>query len=415
MALVGGILPGSMPPNSTELWQEGTAIESDKLVSGGVFEEARMRELFLDIPSQYEGCSGSRNISDNISDLKAQVAANARGIALIQNLIEEYGLNTVQLYMYEIQRTAELAVRNLLRDMYHRYGGRPLEALDFMDDGTPIKLKITIDEAGSAVFDFAGTGDEVRGNINAPEAITHSAIIYALRCMIKSNIPLNQGCLSPVDIRIPKPSILSPTGAAAVVGGNVTTSQRVTDVVLKALHACAASHGCLNNLTFGVDSKVDENGHVIPGFGYYETIAGGAGAGQSWIGESGVHVHMTNTRITDPEILEKRYPCILRRFELRDRTGGKGRNRGGDGVAREIEFLAPVQCSILSERRVHRPYGMDGGEPGQCGLNLWLTKDKYTGLERKVNMGGKGSVPMNIGDRVVIMSAGGGGYGSSEA
>ncbi|KAM0426105.1 hypothetical protein ACHAPT_008736 [Fusarium lateritium] len=413
---IGGILPGSMPPNSTELWQEGAAIESEKVVSDGVFNEARMRELFLDIPSQYEGCSGSRNLSDNISDLKAQIAANARGISLIQNLIDEYGLETVQMYMFEIQRTAELAVRNLLKDMYHRYGGKPLEALDFMDDGTPIKLKITIDENGSAVFDFAGTGPEVRGNINAPEAITNSAIIYALRCMIKSDIPLNQGCLNPVDIRIPKPSILSPTGAAAVVGGNVTTSQRVTDVVLKALHACAASQGCLNNLTFGVDGKVDEaTGEFVPGFGYYETIAGGAGAGDSWVGESGVHVHMTNTRITDPEILEKRYPCILRRFELRDDTGGQGRNQGGDGVAREIEFLAPVQCSILSERRVHRPYGMEGGEAGAAGLNLWLTTDKYTGQARRVNMGGKGSVPMKVGDRVVIMTPGGGGYGTREA
>ncbi|KFA54547.1 hypothetical protein S40293_08048 [Stachybotrys chartarum IBT 40293] len=412
---IGGILPGSMPPNSTELWQEGAAIESEKVVSNGVFDEARMRELFLDIPSRYDGCSGSRNLNDNISDLKAQIAANARGIFLIHNLIEEYGLETVQMYMYEIQRTADSAVRNLLKDMYRRYGGRPLEALDFMDDGTPIKLTINIDENGSAVFDFNGTGPEVHGNINAPEAITHSAIIYALRCMIKSDIPLNQGCLSPIDIRIPKPSILSPTGSSAVVGGNVTTSQRVTDVVLKALHACAASQGCLNNLTFGIDNKINEaTGEPIPGFGYYETIAGGAGAGETWVGESGVHVHMTNTRITDPEILEKRYPCILRRFELRENTGGAGRNRGGDGVSREIEFLTPVQCSILSERRVHRPYGMEGGEAGATGLNLWLTKDTYTGQDRTVNMGGKGSVPMKVGDRVVIMTPGGGGYGVKE-
>lgn len=401
-----------MPPNSTELWQEGAAIESEKAVEDGQFNEARMKELFLDIPSKFDGCSGSRNISDNISDLKAQIAANARGISLIQNLIDEYSLEVVQLYMYAIQTTAELAVRNLLKGLYYRYGGQPLEALDFMDDGTPIQLRITIDEDGSAVFDFSGTGPEVYGNINAPEAITHSAIIYALRCMIQSDIPLNQGCLSPVDVRIPRPSILSPTRAAAVVGGNVTTSQRVTDVVLKALRACAASQGCLNNLTFGIDNKIDETTcQTIPGFGYYETIAGGGGAGKGWVGESGVHVHMTNTRITDPEVLEKRYPCILRRFELRHGTGGRGRNCGGDGVVREIEFLAPMQCSILSERRVHQPYGMEGGGPGATGLNLWLTRDDWTGQERSVNIGGKGTVPVKAGDRVVIMTPGGGGYG----
>ncbi|OIW31501.1 hypothetical protein CONLIGDRAFT_227419 [Coniochaeta ligniaria NRRL 30616] len=412
---IGGILPGSMPPNSTELWQEGTAIESELLVRGGVFNEARMRELFLDVPATFKGCSGSRNISDNLSDLKAQIAANARGIALIQNLIDEYGLGTVQTYMYAIQTTAEQAVRILMKDLFVRFGGRQLKAIDYMDDGTPIRLTITIDpKDGSAVFDFAGTGPEVHGNINAPEAITHSAIIYALRCMINADIPLNQGCLSPIDIRIPRPSILSPTRAAAVVGGNVTTSQRVTDVVLKALGACAASQGCLNNLTFGIDAKKDESGAVVPGFGYYETIAGGAGAGPGWHGESGVHVHMTNTRITDPEILEKRYPCILRKFELRPDTGGHGAFRGGDGVAREIEFLTPVQCSILSERRVHRPYGMEGGKPAQTGLNLWLSKDAYTGEDRTVNMGGKGSVAMTTGDRVVIMTPGGGGWGAPE-
>ncbi|RMZ82531.1 hypothetical protein DV737_g2018, partial [Chaetothyriales sp. CBS 132003] len=411
---IGGILPGSMPPNSTELWQEGTAIESEKLVSNGVFNETRMRELFFDLPSRYPGCSGSRNLSDNISDLKAQIAANARGITLIQGLINEYGLEVVQMYMYAIQSTAELAVRNLLKGLYHRYGGKPLEALDFMDDGTPIQLKITIEEDGSAVFDFAGTGPEVNGNINAPEAITHSAIIYSLRCMINADIPLNQGCLGSIQIKIPKPSILSPTRTAAVVGGNVTTSQRVTDVVLRALHACAASQGDLNNLTFGIDASTNATtGETVPGFGYYETIAGGAGAGKNWDGESGVHTHMTNTRITDPEILEKRYPCFLRSFALREGSGGKGLHKGGEGVIREIEFLTPMQCSIISERRVHRPYGMDGGEPGATGLNLWLTKDEW-GEERRVNMGSKGSVPVKTGDRVVIITPGGGGYGKLE-
>ncbi|KAI1627045.1 Hydantoinase B/oxoprolinase-domain-containing protein [Exophiala viscosa] len=412
---IGGILPGSMPPNSTELWQEGAAIESEKFVENGVFNEARMKELFLDYPARHPGCSGSRNLNDNISDLKAQIAANARGITLIGSLIEEYSLKVVQQYMYAIQETADLAVRNLLKALYQSHGGQPLEALDYMDDGTPIKLKITIAEDGSAIFDFDGTGPEVNGNINAPEAITHSAIIYSLRCMIAADIPLNQGCLASIQVKIPKPSILSPTQAAAVVGGNVTTSQRVTDVVLKALHACAASQGCLNNLTFGVDGKKDpETGETIPGFGYYETIAGGAGAGATFEGENGVHTHMTNTRITDPEILEKRYPCILRKFQLREGSGGKGLHKGGEGTIREIEFLTPLQCSILSERRVHRPYGMDGGEPGATGLNLWLCKDSVTGQDRTVNIGGKGSVPMKTGDRVVIMTPGGGGYGKAK-
>lgn len=412
---IGGILPGSMPPNSTELWQEGTAIESEKVVENGVFNEARMRELFLDFPALHPGCSGSRNLSDNISDLKAQIAANARGITLIQGLIDEYSLKIVQRYMLAIQETADLAVRNLLKTLYKSHGGRPLEALDFMDDGTPIKLKITIAEDGSSVFDFAGTGPEVNGNINAPEAITHSAIIYSLRCMIAADIPLNQGCLASIQVKIPKPSVLSPSRSAAVVGGNVTTSQRVTDVVLKALHACAASQGCLNNLTFGVDAKKDPaTGETVPGFGYYETIAGGAGAGATFDGENGVHTHMTNTRITDPEILEKRYPCILRKFQLREGSGGKGWHTGGEGVIREIEFLTSLQCSILSERRVHQPYGMAGGGPGATGLNLWLCKDPVTGQDRKVNIGGKGSIAVKTGDRVVIMTPGGGGYGVAE-
>ncbi|RDW85270.1 hypothetical protein BP6252_02860 [Coleophoma cylindrospora] len=411
---IGGLLPGSMPPKSTELWQEGAAIESEKLVSHGVFNEARMVELLYNQPKQYPGCSGTRCLSDNISDLKAQIAANARGINLIQNLIEEYSLETVQLYMFAIQATAEAAVRKLLQSLYYRNAGKPLEALDFMDDGTPIKLKITINpDDGSAVFDFSGTGPEVYGNWNAPIAITNSAIIYSLRCMIDSDIPLNQGCLAPIDIRVPMPSILSPSGRSAVVGGNVTTSQRVTDVVLLAFQACAASQGCLNNLTFGTDSTVGIDGKSLPGFGYYETIAGGAGAGRTWNGESGVHTHMTNTRITDPEILEKRYPCVLRQFSLRSGSGGIGLHPGGEGTIREIEFLAPVQCSILSERRVHRPYGLEGGGPGEQGLNLWFPKDEGNGLERKINLGGKNTVQVQTHDRVVIMTPGGGGWGKA--
>ncbi|KAJ5917727.1 hypothetical protein N7454_010102 [Penicillium verhagenii] len=411
---IGGILPGSMPPKSTELWQEGAAIEGDKIVSNGVLDEDRLIELLVTKPSQYPDCSGARCISDNLSDLKAQIAANTRGITLIQTLFAEYGVETVQKYMYAIQATAETAVRNLLKDLHHKFGGRPLEAVDYMDDGTPIRLKVTIDGSnGSAVFDFSGTGSQVEGNWNAPISITHSAIIYCLRCMINADVPLNQGCLTPIDIQVPSPSLLSPSKTAAVVGGNVLTSQRITDVVLKAFSACAASQGCCNNLTFGTNTEFDANGAVItPGFGYYETIAGGSGAGPTWNGESGVQVHMTNTRITDPEILEKRYPTMLRQFTLRDGSGGRGKHPGGEGVIRDIEFLAPMQCSILSERRVYRPYGLEGGEDAQTGLNQWITRDTETGKERQVDIGGKNTVSVKTHDRVVIMTAGGGGWGA---
>ncbi|KAJ5261030.1 hypothetical protein N7478_011625 [Penicillium angulare] len=415
---IGGILPGSMPPKSTELWQEGASIEGDKIVSNGVLDEERLIELLVTKPSQYPGCSGARCITDNLSDLKAQIAANTRGIGLIQTLFAEYGVDTVQKYMYAIQATAETAVRNLLKGLHDKFRGQPLEAIDWMDDGTPIQLKVTIDgSSGSAVFDFAGTGAEVYGSWNAPIAITHSAIIYCLRCMIDADVPLNQGCLAPIDIQVPSPSILSPAKTAAVVGGNVVTSQRITDVVFKAFRACAASQGCCNNLTFGTDPKLDpQTGKVItPGFGYYETIAGGSGAGPTWQGESGVQVHMTNTRITDPEILEKRYPTMLRQFTLRNGSGGRGKNPGGEGVVRDIEFLAPMQCSILSERRVHRPYGLEGGEYAQPGLNHWITRDGETGEERHINIGGKNTVSVKTHDRVVIMTAGGGGWGAVEA
>ncbi|KAK5209936.1 hypothetical protein LTR47_002827 [Exophiala xenobiotica] len=412
---IGGLLPGSMPPKSTELWQEGAAIEADKIVNNGVFDEARMTELLLHEPAKYEGCSGTRCLADNLSDLKAQIAANTRGIQLIQNLIAEYGLTCVQAYMYAIQSTAETAVRNLLRELVTRFGGQSLEAVDYMDDGTPIRLKIQIDnDTGSAVFDFEGTGPEVYGNTNAPVAITHSAIIYCLRCMINSDVPLNQGCLAPITIKIPPRSLLSPSRTAAVVGGNVLTSQRITDVVLKAFRACAASQGDTNNLTFGTGGKSEADGTHVDGFGYYETIAGGAGAGPSWSGQSGVHTHMTNTCITDPEILEKRYPCVLRQFTLRDGSGGVGAKMGGDGVVREIEFLEEVQCSILSERRVHRPYGMEGGGKGMVGLNLWVTRDDETGEERRVNLGGKNTVKVKRGDRIVVMTPGGGAWGEKE-
>ncbi|KAJ5150981.1 uncharacterized protein N7482_010233 [Penicillium canariense] len=411
---IGGILPGSMPPHSKELYQEGAAIKSEKLVSEGKFNEHRITELLYKEPAQYPNCSGTRCLADNINDLKAQIAANKKGINLIGTLIEEYGQDVVLFYMHQIQDNAELSVRNLLKEISQKFAGRNLNAIDHMDDGTPIQLKISIDgEKGEAVFDFDGTGPEVYGNINAPEAVTYSAIIYCLRSLISADIPLNQGCLKPIDVRIPPKSLLSPSESAAVVGGNVLTSQRVTDVILKCFQACAASQGDTNNLTFGFGGNLQGETET-KGFGYYETIAGGSGAGPDWEGTSGVHTHMTNTRITDAEVFERRYPVLLREFSLRANSGGAGQHRGGDGVVRDIEFRTPVQVSILSERRVYHPYGLQGGEDGQCGQNLWVRRVQNAdgGWEdRYISLGGKNSVQMQPGERIIISTPGGGGWG----
>lgn len=423
---IGGILPGSMPPHSRELFQEGAAIKSEKLVSQGHFDEERITELLLKEPAKHPGCSGTRCLADNINDLKAQVAANQKGINLISSLISDYGQDVVQFYMHNIQHNAELSVRNLLRDVSKRFEGQDLSATDYMDDGSPIKLKITIDaDKGEALFDFTGTGPEVYGNINAPQAVTYSAIIYCLRCLIKEPIPLNQGCLAPVQVIIPPKSFLSPSGSAAVVGGNVLTSQRVTDVILKAFQACAASQGDCNNLTFGFGGNVSGE-EEVKGFGYYETIAGGSGAGSDWDGTNGVHTHMTNTRITDSEVFERRYPVLLREFSLREGSGGLGQHKGGDGVVRDIEFRIPVQVSILSERRVYHPYGLAGGEDAQCGQNIWVRgvpgndadvngetskEDEQSKEVRYINLGGKNTASMQAGDRIIINTPGGGGWG----
>ena len=441
---IGGILPGSMPPHSRELFQEGAQVKSEKLVSEGNFNEKRITDILLNEPAQYPGCSGTRCLADNINDLKAQIAANHKGINLISNLIEDYGEEVVQFYMHKIQDNAELSVSNLLKDVSKRFEGKDLSAIDFMDDGSPIQLKVTIDgEKGKAVFDFTGTGPEVYGNTNAPEAVTYSAIIYCLRCLVAQDIPLNQGCLKPIEVIIPKKCFLSPSGTAAVVGGNVLTSQRVTDAVLKAFQACAASQGDTNNLTFGFGGNV-EGEKAVKGFGYYETIAGGSGAGPDWDGTNGVHTHMTNTRITDAEVFERRYPVILREFSLRAGSHGKGQHKGGDGVVRDIEFRIPVQVSILSERRVYHPYGLAGGEDAACGLNVWVRRipklkgsdadvqtdskaeqqtngsekevngekaDDEEMEERRINMGAKNTASMKPGERIIVMTPGGGGWG----
>uniref|UniRef100_A0A9J7ZTN4 5-oxoprolinase, ATP-hydrolysing n=1 Tax=Cyprinus carpio carpio TaxID=630221 RepID=A0A9J7ZTN4_CYPCA len=386
---IGGITPGSMPPHSTCLQQEGAVFTSFKLVTGGGISMVSVTEALM-TPAQYPGCSGTRNLRDNLSDLRAQVAANQRGCQLVGELIASYGLEVVQAYMGYIQSNAELAVRDMLKDFARRRrqetSSLEVEAEDQMDDGTRIRLKVQIDEQGSAVFDFTGTGTEVWGNCNAPRAITLSALIYCLRCMVGQDIPLNQGCLAPVKVIIPPGSILQPSQNAAVVGGNVLTSQRVVDVIFKAFQVCAASQGCMNNISFGSEKS-----------GYYETVAGGAGAGPTWNGRSGVHTHMTNTRITDPEILESRYPVILEQFSLLPGSGGAGLYRGGDGVIRKLRFRSPVVLSVLTERRSTQPYGLHGGKNGAPGLNLLHKTDG-----RVLNLGAKNTISLDPGVRQTV-------------
>ncbi|XP_033609037.1 5-oxoprolinase isoform X3 [Cryptotermes secundus] len=396
---IGGITPGSMPPHSKSLTEEGASFKSFYLVKQGLFNEAELVQA-LKAPGMVPGSSGTRNLQDNLSDLKAQIAANHKGISLVLELIDAYGLDVVQAYMRHIQTNAEVAVRDMLREIgtkvHQRSGVSELEAEDFLDDGSPIRLKISIDiQQGTAVCDFSGTGYELWGNCNAPRAITLSALIYCLRCMVGHDVPLNQGCLNPVRVTIPKGSLLHPSDTAAVVGGNVLTSQRIVDVVLKAFEVCAASQGCMNNVTFGEEK-----------WGYYETVAGGAGAGPSWHGHSGIHTHMTNTRITDAEILERRYPVILRHFSLRPNSGGSGRYRGGDGVVRELLFRRHIMLSVLTERRVFHPYGMKGGSPGERGLNLIMKSDG-----RIISLGSKTAIATEPGDIFRLLTPGGGGYG----
>jgi 5-oxoprolinase (ATP-hydrolysing) len=378
---------------------------SFKLVKGGLFQEQGITRLLRAPGATAPGrppIAGTRQLEENISDLKAQVAANQRGIQRVLEMVDRYGLDGVQAYMRHVQDAAEAAVRERLKKLSLDKAMAQVDtvrAVDYMDDGSAIALALTIDRRhGSATFDFTGTGAETWGNCNAPKAVTQSAILYCLRCLIGKELPLNYGCLIPITITVPKGSLLDPSPGAAVVGGNVLTSQRITDVVLKAFGVAAASQGCMNNFTFGNHR-----------FGYYETIGGGAGAGPTWHGQTGVHTHMTNTRITDPEILERRYPVLLRQFAIRKNSGGRGKFNGGDGLVREVEFLESLNAAILSERRVFAPFGLEGGQAGARGVNLFIPKHG-----RKINLGAKNEIAVEPGDRFRILTPGGGGFGAPE-
>jgi 5-oxoprolinase (ATP-hydrolysing) len=380
---VGGISPGSMPPFSRTLAEEGVVLRGERIVRDGVLDDALLRSIFE------AGPLPAREPAQNYADLAAQVAANQTGARLLAELVARFGEDTTRAYMGHVLDDAQAKVERALRslpDGEHRFA-------DSMDDGTPIVVTLRVDRARPHMqVDFTGTGHEVDGNLNAPRAVTVAAVLYVLRALVGSPIPLNSGCLRPITLVVPERSVLSPSPGRAVVAGNVETSQRVVDVMLGALGKLAACQGTMNNLTFGNER-----------FGYYETIAGGAGAGDGFAGASGVHTHMTNTRITDAEILESRFPVRLWRFSLRRGSGGEGRFRGGDGVVRELEALVPLELSILSERRTRAPFGLAGGGAAQPGHNL------HQGRE----LPGRASFHAQPGERVRIETPGGGGYGAS--
>lgn len=410
---IGGKGITAMMPNSRELWHEGVSVKSFRLVKGGRFDEEGIRKIF-DEPAQYPGSSKTRNIDYNLSDLKAQISANQQGIILVEKLIQEYGSANVQYYMKAIRSNAESVVRDFLRKQSRELQGAPLTAEDYFDDGTKIKLRISIDaQSGDALFDFEGTDPEVYGCMNSPPSITYSCVLYVLRCLINKDIPLNQGCLNPCHFNIPKGSILNPTEFVAICGSTIS-GQRITDVILKAFNSCAASQGCANSFGFGTGGKDPFTGETKRGFTYAEAIGGGVGAGP-WggVAADACNVHCTNTRTTDIEIIEHRTPVVVSKWQIRRGSGGAGRYKGGNGCIREIEARVPLRVSILSERRVFAPYGLQGGQDGAKGLNLWFRRQK-DGSYASTNIGNKQIFSISVGDRVQINTPGGGGYGKAE-
>ena len=387
-AEIGGITPGSMPPHANSLAEEGVVISPTLLIDGG-------RNCFSEIEKLLTGAPfPTRNLRDNIADLNAQLAANRRGQSLFERLLSDHGCEKVSDHMNALKSQSLDALMHHL-DAISFQGG---EATEKLDDGTPIAVSISRVK-GKLVIDFTGTGSSHPSNLHATPAIVQSAILYVLRLWTQSQVPLNEGMLKSVDIVLPicflNPEFSEdPSESPAVVGGNVETSQRVVDTLIRALGIQACSQGTMNNFLFG-----DET------FGYYETICGGSGAGEGYPGSSGIHTHMTNTAITDPEILESRYPVRLREFSIRHDSGGKGQWDGGNGIIREIEFLAPLHISLLTQHRIQNPFGMAGGNPGKCGRQF------LNGCE----LPGIASIDAKPGDVLLIETPGGGGWGSAEA
>ena len=384
---IGGVAPGSMPPDSRTVDEEGVLIDNVTLVEAGHFREAEMRALLG------SGRWPARDPDRNIADLKAQVAACARGAAELKRVAAERGRAAIDAYMAHVMDYAEEAVRRLIERLSPGYFNYE------MDNGAVVSVAIDVDaSARTATVDFAGTSAQLPTKFNAPASICRAAVLYVLRTLVDEPIPLNDGCLRPITLRIPDGSMLKPHYPAAVVAGNVETSQVVTDALLAPCGALAPSQGTMNNFTFGDERRQ-----------YYETIAGGAGAGPGFDGASAVQTHMTNSRLTDPEILETRFPVLLERFAIRRGSGGQGAHRGGDGVERHVRFRAPMHAAILSNRRRVAPRGIAGGGDGAAGVNKIVRADG-----REETLSATASVEMAAGDMFVILTPGGGGYGASE-
>jgi 5-oxoprolinase (ATP-hydrolysing) len=391
-AEIGGIRPGSVPPDARSLAEEGVVIPPTVLVEEGQPRWERIERLLEDGPYP------TRTPADNLADLRAMLAAILRGREGLRRLAETVGFEHVVEHMDALRRQAAGQVEAVLEGMADgRYEGRQL-----LDDGSPLHATFTV-EGNRAILDFTGSAPVHPGNLNATPAIVHSVAVYVMRLLVDAELPLNEGLLEPIEIRIPRGLLnpeytADPASCPAVVGGNVETSQRLTDTLLEAWAVAGCSQGTMNNLSFG-----DET------FGYYETVGGGSGAVEGFDGASGVHTHMTNTRITDPEVLEHRYPVRLHRFAIRHGSGGAGRWRGGNGLIREIEFLAPLKLSILSQHRVSAPYGMAGGGEGAPGRQTLVTADGH-----RRELAGVDGCEVAAGDRVVLETPGGGGFGVDE-
>jgi len=384
---IGGITPGSMPPHSTSVSEEGVLIDNFKLVDRGHFREQAMRALLT------AGDYPARNPRQNLADLRAQIAANECGVQELRKMVTHFGLATVRAYMGHVQDNAEESVRRVIDVL------KPGRFSYRMDDGAVIQITVSIDKtARAATIDFTGTSPQQRSNFNAPASVCKAAVLYVFRTLVADDIPLNAGCLKPLALIIPEGCMLNPKYPAAVVAGNVETSQCVVDALYGALGAMAASQGTMNNFTFGNDR-----------WQYYETVCGGSGAGPDYDGADAVHTHMTNSRLTDPEVLEWRFPVLLESFSVRPNSGGAGLHRGGNGVVRRVRFLEPMTAAILSSRRQVAPFGLNGGQPGQPGRN-WV--QRRTGEIQELQ--GCDQVEMAVGDIFVIETPGGGGYGRNQ-